>query len=103
MNELIIGFLAFAAGILFGMSLQWRRNEARINELEGWYITLWHTIDTQAEYIDALEGDDDDFDQDDPEYVARVEDTLRHWDDDGQVAVDEALVSGHAPIASRTE
>lgn len=87
----ITGIVALTVGILIGvalgMSLQWRRNkphmitdggtgelEARVKELEEWQIGLWHTIETQAEYIDALEaGDDDgewDFDQDDPEYVA---------------------------------
>lgn len=108
MNELIAvaitGSVTFCIGILAGMSLQWRRNEPRVNlaniiyaaylrgaaltpgapipsdvgDLEKWLLDLQAKSSKRQE--DDLDDDDfDDFDQDDPEYVAGVEATLRAW------------------------
>lgn len=41
---------------------------------------------------DLIENGDSDFNQDDPEFVARVETILRNWDADGQAITDDVLL-----------
>ena len=73
--ELLYLAAGIAIGILLGMSLQWRRSEAYIAELEMDKKALRDELDVQLDDDDDI----DDFDQDDPEYVAGVEAVLRGW------------------------
>lgn len=54
--------VAFALGIAFGMSLQWRRNQAYITRLEAQVVEL--QIRVWKPIFDA-DSDDDDFDEQD--------------------------------------
>ena len=72
--ELIIAAVALVAGILIGMSVQWRRNQARIEELEDDVYCLEEENDV---LVDMVKDDDYDYEDD--------------WDNQDEFDVDEAL------------